>query len=162
MEKDFFLMSEYQISTYSEDALPQAISPEGASIANTYLANACSLKDTSHTLNLPTHTIAATLQQPLVKVYVNSILRETGYRHMVTIAEKLDDLVETKWAELEEAGVGSNKDIDELLNLAHKMRLDMSKLLQNDEIKPAIQKNTQVNVYGEGNYGKLMEKLINV
>jgi hypothetical protein len=154
-------MSDYELSSYSEDALPEAISPEGASIANTYLANACSLTESSHSLNLPTHVISATLQQPLVKAYVNSILRENGYRHMVVIAQKLDDLVERKWDELEEAEIGSNKDIAELLQLAHKMRMDMSKLLQADVEKgPGVTKNTQVNVYGEGNYGKLMEKLI--
>jgi len=156
-------MGDYNLSAYSEDALPEIISPEGANIANTYLANACSLKNTSTSLNLPTYEIAATLQQPLIKTYVNGILRENGFRHMVKIAEKLDDLVDMKWAELEEAEMGSNKDIAELLNLAHKMRLDMSKLLQGDLEKagPTVQRNTQVNVYGEGNYGKLMEKLIN-
>lgn len=143
--------------------MPEVISPEGAAIANTYLANACSLTETSHSMDLPTHEIAATLQQPLVKTYVNNILRETGYRHMVKIAEKLDDLVERKWEELEEAEIGSNKDIAELLQLAHKMRLDMSKMLQADMVKegPSKVNQTQVNVYGEGNYGKLMEKLVN-
>ena len=155
-------MSDYNIKPYSEDALPEAISPEGAAIANTYLANACSLMSTSSSLDLPTHEIAAVLQQPLVKAYVNSILRETGYRHMVKIAEKLDELVDRKWEELEEAEIGSNKDIADLLQLAHKMRMDMSKLLQADVGKdgPANVKQTQVNVYGDGNYGKLMEKLI--
>ena len=68
-----------------------------------------------------------------------------------------------KWKEIEEAEIGSNKDISDLLSLAHKMRMDMAKLLQADLPKQEIgsQKNTQVNVYGEGNYGKLMEKLIN-
>lgn len=156
-------MSDYELQPYSEDALPEVISPEGAKIANTYLANACSLNDASHSLNLPTHEIYAVLQQPLVKSYVNSILRESGYRNMVVIAEKLDSLVEKKWEELEEAEIGSNKDIAELLQLAHKMRMDMSKLLQADAPKEgaSFNKNTQVNVYGEGNYGKLMEKLIN-
>jgi len=155
-------MGDYQLQPYSEDALPEVISPEGASIANTYLANACSLNDTSRSLSLPTHEIAATLQQPLVKTYVNSILRENGYRHMVKIAEKLDELVDRKWEELDEAEMGSNKDIAELLNLAHKMRMDMSKLLQADveKVGPSSLKQTQVNVYGSGNYGKLMEKLI--
>jgi len=155
-------MSDYKLQEYSEDAAPAMISPEGAAIATTYLANACSLTCTSESLNLPTHTIAATLQQPLVKTYVNGILRENGYRHMVKIAEKLDDLVDQKWTELEEAEIGSNKDIADLLSLAHKMRMDMSKLLQADIEKkgPGVQKNTQVNVYGEGSYGKLMEKLI--
>jgi hypothetical protein len=156
-------MSDYDLQTYSEDALPQSISPEGASIANSYLANACSLVNTSHALDLPTHEISAILQQPLVKNYVNTILRENGYRHMIVIAEKLDQLVEMKWAEIEEAEIGSNKDISDLLSLAHKMRMDMSKLLQADTPKsePTRVANTQVNVYGEGNYGKLMEKLIN-
>lgn len=156
-------MSDYNLQPYSEDALPEVISPEGASIANTYLANACSLIATSHAMDLPTHEIAATLQQPLVKVYVNSILRENGYRHMVKIAEKLDGLVERKWEELEEAEIGSNKDIAELLQLSHKMQMDMAKLLQADVGKegPSSVRQTQVNVYGEGNYGKLMEKLVN-
>jgi hypothetical protein len=156
-------MSDYQLSPYSEDALPEVISPEGAAIANTYLANACSLNETSRSMNLPTHEIAATLQQPLIKTYVNSILRENGYRHMVKIAEKLDNLVDKKWEELEEAEIGSNKDIADLLSLAHKMRMDMSKLLQADTLKdkPGNVRQTQVNVYGEGNYGKLMEKLVN-
>ena len=156
-------MSDYDLQPFSEDAMPEQISPEGAKIANTYLANACSLTETSHSLGMPTHEIAACLHQPLVKTYINGILRETGYRHMVQIAEKLDDLVEKKWEELEEAEIGSNKDIADLLALAHKMRMDMSKLLQADTVKegPTTQKNTQVNVYGEGSYGKLMEKLIN-
>lgn len=155
-------MSDYQLAPYSEDALPEVISPEGAAIANTYLANACSLTATSSSMNLPTHEIAATLQQPLVKTYVNSILRENGYRHMVKIAEKLDALVDLKWEELEEAEIGSNKDIADLLSLAHKMRMDMSKLLQGDIDKNSASnvRQTQVNVYGDGNYGKLMEKLI--
>ena len=96
-------MGDYNLAAYSEDALPESIGPEGASIANTYLANACSLSESSHALNLPTHQISAVLQQPLVKAYVNGILRENGYRHMVVIAQKLDDLVERKWEELEEA-----------------------------------------------------------
>lgn len=156
-------MSDYNLSTISEDALPEAISPEGAAIANTYLANACSINESSHALGLPTHEISATLKQPLVQAYVNSILRETGYRHMVMIAKKLDDLVELKWAELEEAEIGSNKDIADLLQLAHKMQLDMSKLLQADLEKKNLGtlNQTQVNVYGPGNYEKLMEKLVN-
>jgi phage terminase small subunit len=146
----------------SEDFKPPQISPEGALVANTYLENACSLKATATQLNTPTHEIASLLKQPMIKYYVHSILRETSYRHMTKIAEKLDDLVERKWEELEEAEIGSNKDIADLLALAHKMRSDMAKMLQTDAKAdaPATQHNTQINNYGEGNYGALMEKLI--
>ena len=153
-------MSDYNVAPYSEDALPQPISPEGAKIANTYLANACSVVSTSHELGIPTHEISAVLHEPLVKSYVNGILKETGYQHMAKLAEKLDELIELKWEEIEEAEIGSNKDIADLINMAHKMRLDMSKLLQAEQpTGPASQKNTQVNVFGDGSYGKLMGRL---
>ena len=84
-------MAEYNIAPYSEDAMPQTISPEGAEIANTYLENACSIKATSEALNLPTHTISAALHDPMVRSYVTGILRETGYRHMENILNKLDE-----------------------------------------------------------------------
>jgi hypothetical protein len=154
-------MSDYNVAEYSEDALPNQVSPEGAVVANAYLRNACSVIMTAEELDIPTHEVSAQLHQPLVKQYVTSILRENGYRHMEVIASKLDNLIEKKWEELEEAEIGSNKDIAELLSLAHKMRMDMSNLLQKDTIKqPVHQSNTQINNFGEGNYGKLMEKLI--
>ncbi len=151
-----------EIKPFSEDALPQAISPEGANIANTYLTNACSLKATSEELGIPTHEISAALEDTNVKNYVTSILRESGYRHMVKIAEKLDDLIDRKWDELKDAEIGSNKDITDLLALAHKMQVDMAKLLQvdNKPIGDTSTRNTQVNIYGKGSYGKLMQRLI--
>jgi hypothetical protein len=155
-------MTEYNIAPYSEDAVPTTISPEGAEIANTYLATACSIAATSKKLGIPTHTVSAALHDPMVKSYVNGVLRENGHRHMENIISKLDAVIEMKWEELEEAEIGSNKDIADLLSMAHKMRMDMSKLLQADIAKdaPATQKNTQVNVFGEGKYGALIEKLL--
>jgi hypothetical protein len=155
-------MSDYNIAPYSEDAMPQTISPEGAEIANVYLRNACSIAATSEELNLPTHQVSAALHDPMVKNYVTGVLRETGYQHMEKIVNKFDRLIDMKWEELEEAEIGSNKDIADLLNMIHKMRMEMSRLLQAD-IKndaPVHQKNTQVNVFGEGKYGALMEKLL--
>ena len=154
-------MSAQDISPFSEDAHPNKISPEGANIANTYLLNSCSILNTAKDLNLPTHEVSAVLQEPLVKTYVNSILKENGYRHMIKIAEKLDDLIDKKWVELEEAEIGSNKDIADLLNLAHRMRMDMAKFLQGETpASPSTLNQTQVNVFGKGQYGKLMQKLL--
>lgn len=155
-------MSEYDIAPYSEDAMPATISPEGAEIANTYLENACSIKATSEILGIPTHTVSAALHDPMVKNYVTGVLRESGYRHMENILNKLDSVIDMKWEELEEAEIGSSKDIADLLQMAHKMRMDMSRLLQADTKNdaPTKQNNTQVNVFGEGKYGALIEKLL--
>ena len=155
-------MSDYDLAPYSEDALPQVISPEGAEIANTYLENACSIKMTSQALGIPTHEISAALHDPMVRNYVTGVLRENGYAHMEKIAEKFDQIIDMKWEEIEEAEIGSNKDIADLLSMAHKMRMEMSRLLQADTKNnaPSNQKNTQVNVFGEGNYGALLGKLL--
>jgi len=61
----------------------------------------------------------------------------------------------------------SNKDIAELLQLAHKMRVDEMKI-QTDASKAEQssikhQTNVQINdnsTFGEGNYGELMKKLL--
>ena len=155
-------MSDYDLAPYSEDALPQVISPEGAEIANAYLENACSLKMTSEVLGIPTHEISAALHDPMVRNYVTGVLKEIGFGHMEKIAAKLDEVIEMKWEELQEAEIGSNKDIADLLQMAHKMRSDYLKTLQADTKNnaPTAQKNTQVNVFGEGNYGALLGKLL--
>ena len=65
--------------------------------------------------------------------------------------------------ELDEAEIGSNKDIADLLQMAYKMQSDFVEKLQKDNPKPTTpgnQSNTQVNIYGEGSYGQLMQKLI--
>ena len=154
-------MSDYNIAPYSGDAMPQQISPEGAAVANTYLANGCSINDTSRAMGIPTIEIASILKQSLIKQYVNQVLRETGFRHMSDITKKLDALIVKKLDELEEADIGSNKDIADLLQMQHKMQMDLARLIQADEDKgPGTINNTQINTYGEGAYGKLMEKLI--
>lgn len=146
----------------SVDAAPAAISPEGAEIANSYLMNSCSLKATADQFSMDPTEVSELLESPGVKKYISSVLQESAYRSMISIADKLDALIERKWEELEEAEMGSNKDIADLLKEAHKMRLSIATMLQNQMPKPGSvnQRNTQVNVYGEGSYGRLMEKLI--
>jgi len=152
----------YEISPYSEDALPEQISPEGAEIANKYLSTGCSILATSDQLGIPTYSISATIEQPLVRKYINRIISDTGFRRMESIMQKVESLIDKKWDEIEEAEIGSNKDIADLLAMAHKMSLDFNKVLAVETAgsKVVSQKNTQVNLYGEGSYGKLMQKLI--
>lgn len=145
----------------SEDARPDLISPEGAEVATQYLRNACSIADTANYMNMPVEVVNSILNQPLVKRYVHSVLREHGHQHMSRISERMDEIIEMKLLELEEAGIGSNKDIADLLTMAFKMRESSSKLIQQDskEAAPVQQTNNNLNVFGEGSYGKLMERL---
>ena len=69
--------------------------------------------------------------------------------------------------EAEESEMYSSKDIADLLNLAHKIRMDELKAQTELEKAKAGNIKTQNNVqviadqpFGQGNYGKLMDKLL--
>ena len=90
-----------------------------------------------------------------------------GYRNKNNIASVLDEMIASKLEEAQESGVYSNKDLADLLQMAHKMRMDEIKaqadLVKAETTNIKTQNNVQINEslpFGQGNYGKLMEKLL--
>ena len=76
-------------------------------------------------------------------------------------------MIESKLEEAKESGVYSNKDLADLLQMAHKMRMDEIKAQAELEKAQATYVKSQTNVqineglpFGQGNYGKLMDKLL--
>ena len=82
------------------------------------------------------------------------------------IIENLIDILEKK-KEAEESEVFTNKDLVDLLQMAHKIRMDEMKAQAEMEKAKAssikTQNNVQINAegFGQGNYGELMKKLLN-
>jgi hypothetical protein len=73
-------------------------------------------------------------------------------------------IIELKMEELEEAEIGSSKDIAELLQMAHKMRMEEIKAMQNEnkEAGKVVVNNTTnapAGTFGE-NYDSLLGKLM--
>jgi vacuolar-type H+-ATPase subunit H len=142
------------------------ISPEGLEIANTYLKTT-SVSDTAAELGIPEDQVSRYLGQREVKKYVDTVFLDVGYRNRFKLASALDDIIERKLEELDEADMTSNKDIADLLQMAHKMRMDEMKT-QTDAAKAeqtSIKNQTNVQIndnssFGEGNYGELMKKLL--
>jgi len=142
------------------------ISPEGLEIANTYLKTT-SVEETASSLGVTQDEVSNYLNQREVKKYVDTVFLDVGYRNRFRLAATLDDIIEKKLEELDEADMTSNKDIAELLQMAHKMRVDEMKM-QTDAVKAEqsgikTQTNVQINdnsSFGEGNYGELMKKLL--
>jgi len=142
------------------------ISPEGLEIANTYLKTT-SVKETALELGVPEDQVSRYLGQREVKKYVDTVFLDVGYRNRFRLANKLDEIIDKKLEELDEADMTSNKDIADLLQMAHKMRMDEMKV-QTDQQKAEQatiknQTNVQINdnsSFGEGNYGELMKKLL--
>jgi hypothetical protein len=80
----------------------------------------------------------------------------------------MDEMIKSKLDEAQETGMYSNKDLADLLQQAHKMRMDEIKaqadLEKINQTNIKSQTNVQINEgipFGQGNYGKLMEKLLN-
>jgi predicted transcriptional regulator len=142
------------------------ISPEGLEIANTYLKTT-SVRETALLLKVPEDSVSKYLNQREVKKYVDTVFLDLGYRNRFKLAATLDNIIEQKLEELDETEMTSNKDIADLLQMAHKMRMDEIKATADQtKAEQAIVKN-QTNVqindnssFGEGNYGELMKKLL--
>jgi molybdenum cofactor biosynthesis enzyme len=74
-------------------------------------------------------------------------------------------MIASKLEEAQETGVYSSKDLADLLQMAHKMRMDEIKAQADAEKATAVRTQTNVQInegvpFGQGNYGKLMDKLL--
>jgi len=142
------------------------ISPEGLEVANAYLQYG-NIAAVSQVMALSENAVAETLNKREVKQYIYTVYLDTGYRNRNNIASLLDNIIASKLEEAEETGVYSKKDLSDLLSLAHKMRMDEIKAqTELEKAKGSTiknQTNVQINEsipFGQGNYGKLMEKLL--
>ena len=143
------------------------MSPEGLTIANTYL-ECGSVPGVCSRLNMKTEKVSEILGKREIKAYIDQVYLDTGYRNRFKLAGTLDDIIERKLDEAEESQIYTNKDIADLLGMAHKMRMDEIKAMAELEKAKASNIKNQTNVqinselpFGQGNYGKLMEKLLN-
>lgn len=143
------------------------ISPEALEVANCYLETQ-SVKETASTLNLPTHLVTEYLARREVRSYIDSVFADIGFNNRYKLRAAMDAIIQQKFEELTESGVGSNKDIADLLLLSHKMSMEildreiqLQKLSQSDYKN---QTNIQINQSGildNSKYGELIQRLLN-
>lgn len=131
-----------------------ALQPEDLDIANAYLTYG-SAKETAEQLQIPEYQIVKILERSEVKEYINGIYLDRGYRNKNKIGQVLDQMIDSKLEEAIESGIYTSKDLLELLQFAHKIRMDELK-------QEAGNTGPTVNIanFGQGNYGQLMEKLL--
>lgn len=131
-----------------------ALRPEDIDIANAYLTYG-SAKDTADQLGLPEYQIVQILERQDVRDYITGVYLDRGYRNRNKIGQLLDKMIDAKLEEAEESGLYTSKDLFELLQFAHKMRMDE---LKNGQVNTGPTVN--IANFGEGNYGQLMERLL--
>ena len=142
------------------------MSPEGLEIANSYLKHG-SIPAAAKELCVTEDTVSEALNKREIRQYIDTVYLDTGYRNRFKLSETLDLLIEKKLEEADETEIYSNKDMADLLALAHKMRMDEMKAQTEMEKAKAANIKNQVNIqdnsgipFGEGNYGLLLKKLM--
>ena len=142
------------------------ISPEGLEIANSYLQFG-NIRAVCQELSVSEEAVAAALNKREVKRYIDTVYLDMGYRNKNQIAAVMDEMIASKLEEAQETGIYSSKDLADLLQMQHKMRMDEIKAQTDLEKAQANNIKNQTNVqinesipFGQGNYGKLMEKLL--
>ena len=141
------------------------ISPEGIEVANTYLQYG-NISEVCNYLCVSEDKVVAILNKREVKQYIDTVYLDMGYRNRNNLASVMDDMIASKLEEAVETGIYSKKDLADLLQMAHKMRMDEIKAQAELEKATTVRNQTNVQInegipFGQGNYGKLMEKLLN-
>lgn len=129
------------------------IMPENLEVANAYLETS-SIERTADALGMSTQQVSEVLNKKQVKDYITQVYLDTGYRNRFALANVLDELIEHKLKEAADTGFYTKADLLDLLKFAHQLRLDEAKL------QTVHQTNVQINEFGQGNYGALMERLM--
>jgi len=142
------------------------ISPEALEVANCYLQTQ-DVGKCSESLDLAPAQVSQILKRPEVKAYINQVFFDLGFNNRFRMRSAMDAVLRRKFQEMEEADVGSNKDIAELLALSHKMSMELlDREIQLEKLRmersgPKSQVNVQINEGGDGTkYGALISKLL--
>ena len=100
------------------------ISPEALEVANAYLQLQDARK-VAQELDIDPELVTNYLDRREVKQYIDMVFHDMGYNNRFLMRRAMDALIKQKFQELEESGVGSSKDIADLLQMSHKMSMDM-------------------------------------
>ena len=132
------------------------VSPEIFEVTTEY-CKTLSVDKTAKALNLSVMQITEILDQKEVKRYVDAIFLEQGFMQRNALNDVMTSIIELKLEEMKESGLGSNKDILEILKVAHTMQMDHRKI--NKEETPGMVTNVQQN-FGGDNYSKLLDRIV--
>ena len=141
------------------------IAPEALEVANLYLENP-SIDKVVEILGYSRDQVTEILDRREVKAYIDHIFLDAGFNNRFRLQQVMDLIISKKLEELDEAEVGSGKDIADLLALKHKMTIETLKAqIELEKIRSSkvqTQVNMQVNEFGgDGTkYGDLISKLL--
>lgn len=142
------------------------LAPEALAVANCYL-QLQDARQVAAELDLPIEVVTDVLGRRETKRYIDQVFFDTGYNNRFLMRRAMDALIKRKFSELEESDTGSSKDIAELLQMSHKMSMDLlDREIQLEKVRagasgPQKQVNVQINEGLDGSkYSQLVQRLI--
>ena len=142
------------------------ISPEALEVANCYL-NLQNHTQVAEALSIPETLVKQILMRKEVKAYIDNVFFEVGFNNKFRMREAMDAIIRKKFQDLEEADVGSSKDIIEILALSHKITMEqLQKQIELEKLQQSSirsQVNVQINEIGDtSKYSQLIKQLVNL
>lgn len=151
----------------------EKITPEGFEIAQAYLMARSDVSLAATQLSISEDEVQRQLQKREVRDYIDRVFNESGFRNREKMGALWDEILAAKLEEMDDTGMGSSKDIVEIMEKMHKFNMDQiaaqTKLMEL-EIKrealkvkeePKIQVNQQTNNhFGGQNYNALMDRIL--
>ena len=142
------------------------ISPEALEVANCYL-NLQNHTQVAEALSIPETLVKQILMRKEVKAYIDNVFFEVGFNNKFRMREAMDAIIKKKFQDLQEADVGSSKDIIEILALSHKITMEqLQKQIELEKLQQSSirsQVNVQINEIGDtSKYSQLIKQLVNL
>ena len=139
------------------------INPENLQIANAYLELG-NIDKVSEALDIPRDLIAQTLDKREVRSYINQVYFDVGFNNRFNMNQLMTSIIQKKLKDMDEADVGSSKDIIEIIALFHKMNQDFRDhelALEKARGGSTITNQTNVQINGGmSNHDNLIEKIL--
>ena len=133
----------------------QKISPEVFSTLECYINNNFSADATCASLKIPKDELFEVLDSKEAKNYLNVLFQEFGYLNRFKFFSLMDEMIESKIQEARETEFYSKKDLLEIMEKYHKMKMEELKLLA-DSSNGSPHTAVQVN----NNIGSLLDKVL--
>ena len=119
----------------------------------------------ANALNTTPTVITDILNKREVRGYLDHLFMESGYRNREKFFTVLDNLLDAKIEELEEAQMGSSMDIMDIMKIYHGMKvkelelsIKLQELQSNSKQSASTINNVQIN--NSSGYDKLLDRII--
>lgn len=101
----------------------ERIQPEAMEVVEAYLRNDRDVNRTAEDLNTTPTVISDLINKREVRSYLDHLFMESGYRNREKFFDILDNVLEAKMEELDEAQMSSSMDIMDILKIYHSMKI---------------------------------------